>query len=64
MVVSKSPMAKIDQPMGIVNFQTTKDSNEILSSGETILEKLLDLVKKSCCQIPKETTIHKAALRA
>ncbi|XP_039165333.1 TMV resistance protein N [Eucalyptus grandis] len=64
MVVSKSLVAKIDWPMGIVNFQMTKDSNEILNSAETILEKLLDLVKKSCPQIPKETTVHKAALRA
>ncbi|XP_056162439.1 protein SUPPRESSOR OF npr1-1, CONSTITUTIVE 1-like [Syzygium oleosum] len=64
MVVSKSLMAKIDRPMGIVSFQMTKDSNEILNSGATNLGKLLDLVEKSCHQIPKETVVHKDALRA
>ncbi|KAI4374167.1 hypothetical protein MLD38_012192 [Melastoma candidum] len=64
MVVSKSLVAKIDRPMGIASFQTTKDSNDILNSWATNLEKLLDLVEKSCHQIHKETMVHKAALRA
>ncbi|KAF8044251.1 hypothetical protein BT93_A2286 [Corymbia citriodora subsp. variegata] len=64
MVVSKSLVAKIDRPMGVVCFQTTKDSNDILNSWATNLEKLLDLVEKSCHQIHKETMVHKAALRA
>ncbi|KAL3745158.1 hypothetical protein ACJRO7_014293 [Eucalyptus globulus] len=63
MVVSKSLVAKIDRPMGVVCFQTTKDSNDILNLWATNLEKLLDLVEKSCHQIHKETMVHKAALR-
>ncbi|KAI4365483.1 hypothetical protein MLD38_021464 [Melastoma candidum] len=63
MVVSKF-VAKIDRPIGIVSFQTTKDSNDVLNSWATNLEKLLDLVEKSCRQIHKETMVHKAALRA
>lgn len=63
MVVSKALVAKIDRPMGLVCFQTAKDSNEILNSWSSNLEKLLDLVEKSCHQIHKETMVHKAALR-
>ncbi|KAK6118427.1 hypothetical protein DH2020_047844 [Rehmannia glutinosa] len=63
MVVSKALVAKIDRPMGVVCFQTAKDSNDILNSWATNLEKLLDLVEKSCHQIHKETMVHKAALR-
>ncbi|XP_010246273.1 PREDICTED: 26S proteasome non-ATPase regulatory subunit 12 homolog A [Nelumbo nucifera] len=63
MVVSKSLVAKIDRPMGTVCFQTAKDSNDILNSWAMNLEKLLDLVEKSCHQIHKETMVHKAALK-
>ncbi|KAL5555807.1 hypothetical protein UlMin_038043 [Ulmus minor] len=63
MVVSKALIAKIDRPVGVVSFQTAKDSNEILNSWSSNLEKLLDLVEKSCHQIHKETMVHKAALR-
>ncbi|GMP55741.1 hypothetical protein CsSME_00020472 [Camellia sinensis var. sinensis] len=55
MVVSKALVAKIDRPMGIVYFQAAKDSNDILNSWAMNLEKLLDLVEKSCHQIHKET---------
>ncbi|XP_010520139.1 PREDICTED: 26S proteasome non-ATPase regulatory subunit 12 homolog A [Tarenaya hassleriana] len=64
MVVSKALMAKIDRPSGIVCFQAAKDSNDILNTWASNLEKLLDLVEKSCHQIHKETMVHKAALRA
>ncbi|XP_045819982.1 26S proteasome non-ATPase regulatory subunit 12 homolog A-like isoform X4 [Trifolium pratense] len=63
MVVTKALVAKIDRPMGIVWFQTSKDSNDILNSWASNLEKLLDLVEKSCHQIHKETMVHKAALK-
>ncbi|GAB2222146.1 hypothetical protein Droror1_Dr00013348 [Drosera rotundifolia] len=64
MVVSKALVAKIDRPQGIVSFQVTKDSNDILNSWAVNLEKLLDRVEKSCHQIHKETMIHKAVLKA
>ncbi|KAF3505775.1 hypothetical protein F2Q69_00000386 [Brassica cretica] len=64
MVVSKALIAKIDRPSGIVCFQVAKDSNEILNSWAVNLEKLLDLVEKSCHQIHKETMVHKAVLRS
>ncbi|KAI8016667.1 hypothetical protein LOK49_LG05G01074 [Camellia lanceoleosa] len=63
MVVSKALVTKIDRPMGIVCFQATKDNNDILNSWAMNLEKLLDLVEKSCHQIHKETMVHKAALK-
>ncbi|KAL7089862.1 hypothetical protein ACP275_12G003600 [Erythranthe tilingii] len=63
MVVSKALVAKIDRPIGVVSFQTAKDSNDILNLWSTNLEKLLDLVEKSCHQIHKETMVHKAALK-
>ncbi|KAK4264821.1 hypothetical protein QN277_025947 [Acacia crassicarpa] len=62
MVVSKALVAKIDRPSGIVCFQTAKDSNEILNAWSANLEKLLDLVEKSCHQIHKETMVHKTVL--
>ncbi|KAG2643144.1 hypothetical protein PVAP13_2KG318200 [Panicum virgatum] len=64
MVNSKSLIAKIDRPMGVVRFRTAQDSNGVLNSWATNLEKLLDLVEKSCHQIHKETMIHKAVLKA
>ncbi|OAY78643.1 26S proteasome non-ATPase regulatory subunit 12 homolog A-like [Ananas comosus] len=64
MVVSKSLVAKVDRPMGVACFQTAKDSNEVLNSWATNLEKLLDLVEKSCHQIHKEVMVHKATLNA
>lgn len=64
MVVSKALVAKIDRPMGIVCFRPAQDSNGILNSWAMNLEKLLDLVEKSCHQIHKEMMVHKAALKA
>lgn len=64
MVVSKALIAKVDRPMGVVSFQSAKDSNDILNSWASNLEKLLDLVEKSCHQIHKETMVHKAVLKA
>ncbi|XP_045802548.1 26S proteasome non-ATPase regulatory subunit 12 homolog A-like isoform X5 [Trifolium pratense] len=63
MVVIKALVAMIDRPMGIVCFQTSKYSNDILNSWAANLEKLLDLVEKSCHQIHKGTMVHKAALK-
>ncbi|KAG0455024.1 hypothetical protein HPP92_023919 [Vanilla planifolia] len=63
MVVSKSLVAKIDRPMGIVSFETTINCNETLNSWASNLEKLLDLVEKTCHQIHKETMVHKAVLK-
>ncbi|KAF3672942.1 26S proteasome non-ATPase regulatory subunit 12 -like protein B, partial [Capsicum annuum] len=64
MVVSKALVAKIDRPVGMICFQPAKDSNDMLNSWAFNLEKLLDLVEKSCHQIHKETMVHKAAVRA
>ncbi|KAJ1685235.1 hypothetical protein LUZ63_016625 [Rhynchospora breviuscula] len=64
MVVSKSLIAKIDRPLGVVCFLTEKDSNDVLNSWAGNLEKLLDLVGKSCHQIHKETMVHKVVLNA
>ncbi|XP_059624408.1 26S proteasome non-ATPase regulatory subunit 12 homolog A-like [Cornus florida] len=63
MVVSKALVAKIDRPMGVVCFQSAKDSNDTLNSWAMNLERLLDLVEKSCHQIHKETMVHKAAIK-
>ncbi|KAG6394550.1 hypothetical protein SASPL_145139 [Salvia splendens] len=63
MVVSKALVAKIDRPPGLICFQAAKDSNDILNLWSSNLEKLLDLVEKSCHQIHKETMVHKAALK-
>lgn len=64
MVVSKSLVAKIDRPLGMVSFQAAKGSNDILNSWSMNLEKLLDLVEKSCHQIHKETMVRRAVLKA
>ncbi|KAM0822310.1 hypothetical protein ACQ4PT_071582 [Festuca glaucescens] len=64
MVNSKALIAKIDRPMGIISFRTAQDSNGVLNSWASNLEKLLDLVEKSCHQIHKETMIHKVVLKA
>ncbi|WZY79737.1 hypothetical protein YC2023_026121 [Brassica napus] len=48
----------------IRNSLIVKDSNEILKSWASNLEKLLDLGEKSCHQIHKETMIHKAGTKS
>eukprot|EP00249_Psilotum_nudum_P009879 c22209_g1_i1 orf=192-1652(+) len=63
MVVSKALVAKIDRPAGVASFQTVKDSNEILNSWAVNIERLLDLVEKSCHQIHKETMVHRVSLK-
>ena len=63
-VVVKSLVATVDKPAGIVYFRAAKDSNEIFNSWAVNIEKLLDLVEKSCHQIHKETMVHKAPLKA
>ncbi|KAJ3670476.1 hypothetical protein LUZ60_010800 [Juncus effusus] len=63
MVVSKALIAKIDRPMGIVCFQSEKDSSDVLNGWAVNLEKLLELVEKSCHQIHKETMVHKVVLK-
>ncbi|KAG8383424.1 hypothetical protein BUALT_Bualt04G0011400 [Buddleja alternifolia] len=63
MVVSKALFAKINRPMGVICFQSATDSNELLNSWAMNLEKLLDLIEKSCYQIHKETMVHNAALK-
>ena len=64
MVVSKTLIAKVDRPAGIVSFQTIKDSNETLNGWAVNIEKLLDLVEKSCHQIHRETMVHRVTLKA
>lgn len=63
MVVSKALVAKVDRPAGIVSFQTVKDSNEMLNSWAVNIERLLDLVEKSCHQIHRETMVHRVTLK-
>ncbi|KAL2623223.1 hypothetical protein R1flu_003428 [Riccia fluitans] len=63
MVVSKALIAKVDRPAGVVSFQNQKDSNEVLNSWAVNIEKLLELVEKSCHQIHKETMVHKVTLK-
>ncbi|KAL7251807.1 hypothetical protein ACSBR1_013621 [Camellia fascicularis] len=53
----------LQRPMGLVCFQTANESNDCLNSWAINLEKLLDLVEKSCYQKYKETMVHKAALK-
>ena len=61
--MTKALVAKIDRPMGVFSFQTAKDSNDILNSWAVNLEKVFDLVEKSCHQIHKETMVHNATLK-
>jgi 26S proteasome regulatory subunit N5 len=63
MVVSMSLIAKIDRPAGIVSFRFAKDSNGMLNSWAINIEKLLDLVEKTCHQIHKETMVHRVPLK-
>jgi 26S proteasome regulatory subunit N5 len=63
MVVSKALKAKVDRPAGVVSFQSKQDSNDVLNSWAVSIEKLLELVEKSCHQIHKETMVHKVTLK-
>jgi 26S proteasome regulatory subunit N5 len=63
MVVSKALKAKVDRPAAVVSFQSKQDSHDVLNSWAVSIEKLLELVEKSCHQIHKETMVHKVALK-
>jgi 26S proteasome regulatory subunit N5 len=63
MVVSKALIAKVDRPAGVVCFLSKQDSNDVLNSWAVNIEKLLELVEKSCHQIHKETMVHKVTLK-
>jgi 26S proteasome regulatory subunit N5 len=63
MVVSKALKAKVDRPAAVVSFQSKQDSHDVLNSWALSIEKLLELVEKSCHQIHKETMVHKVALK-
>ncbi|PWA94096.1 hypothetical protein CTI12_AA063180 [Artemisia annua] len=56
----QSTCSKSSQTGGCCLFPVSYD---ILNSWATNLEKLLDLIEKSCHQIHKETMVHKAALK-
>eukprot|EP00243_Klebsormidium_subtile_P003291 TRINITY_DN16644_c0_g1_i1.p1 TRINITY_DN16644_c0_g1~~TRINITY_DN16644_c0_g1_i1.p1 ORF type:complete len:477 (+),score=150.55 TRINITY_DN16644_c0_g1_i1:140-1570(+) len=62
MVTTKALVAKVDRPAGIINFQARQDSHEVLNTWAVSIEKLLELVEKSCHQIHKEAMLHKVAL--
>jgi 26S proteasome regulatory subunit N5 len=62
MVTTKALVAKVDRPAGIINFQARKDSHEVLNTWAVSIEKLLELVEKSCHQIHKESMLHKVPL--
>jgi 26S proteasome regulatory subunit N5 len=63
MVVSKALKAKVDRPAAVVSFQSKQDSHDVLNSWAVSIEKLLELVEKSCHQIHKETMVHKVTLK-
>ncbi|KAI8068249.1 PCI domain-containing protein [Gongronella butleri] len=61
LVVSKTIHARIDRPAGIISFQVKKDANNILNDWSRDINKLLNLVEKTCHLISKEEMVHSIA---
>jgi len=60
LVVNKTVTAKIDRLEGIVNFQRTKDPNDVLNDWSYNINKLMSLVGKTTHLIVKEEMVHRA----
>ncbi len=60
LVVNKTVTAKIDRLDGVVNFQKSKDPNDILNDWSQNINQLMGLVSKTTHLITKEEMVHKA----
>ncbi|KPM10519.1 26S proteasome non-ATPase regulatory subunit 12-like protein [Sarcoptes scabiei] len=58
LVVSKTVWAKIDRSLGIVNFEMSKNPNEVLNDWSFSIDSLMNLVGKINHLINKEEMIH------
>lgn len=58
LVVSKTIWAKIDRSVGIINFEQSKDPNEVLNDWSNNIDSLMNLVGKTNHLISKEEMIH------
>lgn len=58
LVVSKTIWAKIDRSLGVINFEQSKDPNEVLNDWSTNIDSLMNLVGKMNHLINKEEMIH------
>lgn len=58
LVVSKTVYAKIDRSIGIVNFEASKDPNEVLNDWSSNIDSLMNSVGKLNHLINKEEMIH------
>ena len=58
LVVSKTIWAKIDRSIGVINFEMSKDPNEVLNEWSTNIDTLMHLVGKINHLINKEEMIH------
>ena len=63
MVSERGLVASIDRPAGTIRFGLTMSNNESLNSWSSKIEKVLNLVEKTCQQIQKESQIHKVTLQ-
>lgn len=62
LVVAKAVSAKVDRPAGVIRFGKKQRPDDILNNWSTNIDKLLELVEKSCQQIQKECMVHKVPL--
>lgn len=58
LVVSKTIWAKIDRSLGVINFEQSKDPNEVLNDWSSNIDSLMNLVGKMNHLINKEEMIH------
>lgn len=58
LVVSKTIWAKIDRSTGVINFEQSKDPNEVLNDWSSNIDKLMHLVGKTNHLINKEEMIY------
>lgn len=58
MVVNKRLVAKINRMQGIVNFQKSKQSNDVLNDWNYDIRHMLDKIETTCHLINREKVVH------
>lgn len=61
MVVNKRIVAKINRMQGIVVFQKSKFTNDILNDWNYDVRHMLDKIENTCHLINREKVVHNAA---
>jgi len=61
LITDKTIYARIDRPLGIVDFKKRRDVNDVLNDWSGDIAKMLGLVEKTTHLVSKEYALHEAS---